>query len=165
MDAADATTALTAAINGYAMSSDEAMGIVDKLTQLDLEFAASSGDIATAMSKVASVSAQGGVSLEKLMAILTVTEDQTQQSADTIGNAWNSIFQRMSKISAGKDVSDTGASLKCLGHIRIIHNLIMKILSNYLETLIRQTTRAKNIFIHAERLTERIPFRYGNVIV
>ena len=71
----------------------------------------------------------------------------------------------MSKISAGKDVSDTGASLKCLGHIRIIHNLIMKILSNYLETLIRQTTRAKNIFIHAERLTERIPFRYGNVIV
>ena len=39
------------------------------------------------MSKVASVSAQGGVSLEKLMAILTVTEDQTQQSADTIGNA------------------------------------------------------------------------------
>ena len=75
------------------------------------------------------------------------------------------IFQRMSKIAAGKDVSDTGASLKCLGHIRIIHNLIMKILSNYLETLIRQTTRAKNIFIHAERLTERIPFRYGNVIV
>lgn len=40
MDAADATTALTAAINGYAMSSDEAMGIVDKLTQLDLIFAA-----------------------------------------------------------------------------------------------------------------------------
>ena len=40
MDAADATTALTAAINGYAMSSDEAMGIIDKLTQLDLEFAA-----------------------------------------------------------------------------------------------------------------------------
>ena len=63
------------------------------------------------MSKVASVASQGGVSLEKLMAILTVTEDQTQQSADTIGNAWNSIFQRMSKISAGKDVSDTGASL------------------------------------------------------
>ena len=44
----------------------------------------SSGDIATAMSKVASVASQGGVSLEKLMAILTVTEDQTQQSADTI---------------------------------------------------------------------------------
>lgn len=40
MDAADATTALTAAINGYAISSSEAMSIVDKLTQLDLEFAA-----------------------------------------------------------------------------------------------------------------------------
>ena len=39
------------------------------------------------MSKIESVSAQGGVSLKKLMAILTVTEDQTKQSADTIGNA------------------------------------------------------------------------------
>lgn len=39
------------------------------------------------MSKVAAVASQGGVSLEKLMAILTVTEDRTQQSADTIGNA------------------------------------------------------------------------------
>ena len=126
MDAADATTALTAAINGYAMSSDEAMGIVDKLTQLDLEFAASSGDIATAMSKVASVASQGGVSLEKLMAILTVTEDQTQQSADTIGNAWNSIFQRMSKIAAGKDVSDTGASLNDVDKVLKKMNISLK---------------------------------------
>ena len=99
------------------------------------------------MSKVASVASQGGVSLEKLMAILTVTEDQTQQSADTIGNAWNSIFQRMSKIAAGKDVSDTGASLKCLGHIRIIHNLIMKIFSKYLENPIGRATRTKSLFI------------------
>ena len=39
------------------------------------------------MSKVAAVASQGGVSLEKLMAILTVTEDQTQQSADTINKS------------------------------------------------------------------------------
>ena len=45
------------------------------------------------MSKVASVASQGGVSLEKLMAILTVTEDQTQQSADTIGNAQIFLFR------------------------------------------------------------------------
>ena len=78
------------------------------------------------MSKVASVASQGGVSLEKLMAILTVTEDQTQQSADTIGNAWNSIFQRMSKISAGKDVSDTGASLNDVDKVLKKMNISLK---------------------------------------
>lgn len=111
MDSAEATTALTAAINGYQMQASDAMDIVDQLTTLDLRFAASAGGIATALSKVASVASQSGVSLEKLEAILTVTQDQTQQSAETIGNAWNSIFQRMNNIAAGKDVDDMGESL------------------------------------------------------
>lgn len=107
----EATTALTAAINGYKLSSQEAMDIVDQLTTLDLRFAASAGGIATALSKVASVAAQSGIELEKMEAILTITQDQTQQSADTIGNAWNSVLQRMNNIAAGKNVDDMGESL------------------------------------------------------
>lgn len=111
MDSADATTALTAAINGYRMSASDAMSIVDSLTQLDLRFAASAGGIATALSKVASVASQVGIPLEKMEAILTVTQDQTQQSAETIGTAWNSILQRVNNIAAGKDIDDFGESL------------------------------------------------------
>lgn len=111
MDSAEATTALTAAINGYQMQASDAMSIVDSLTQLDLRFAASAGGIATALSKVASVASQSGVSLEKLESILTITQDQTQQSAETIGTAWNSIFQRMNNIAAGKNIDDMGESL------------------------------------------------------
>lgn len=111
MDSAEATTALTAAINGYRMEASDAMSIVDSLTQLDLRFAASAGGIATALSKVASVASQVGISLEKMEAILTVTQDQTQQSAETIGTAWNSILQRVNNIAAGKDIDDFGESL------------------------------------------------------
>lgn len=111
MDSAEATTALTAAINGYQMQASDAMTIVDSLTQLDLRFAASAGGIATALSKVASVASQVGISLEKMEAILTVTQDQTQQSAETIGTAWNSILQRINNIAAGKDIDDFGESL------------------------------------------------------
>lgn len=107
----EATTALTAAINGYKLSTQEAMDIVDSLTQLDLRFAASAGGIATALSKVASVASQVGIPLEKMEAILTVTQDQTQQSAETIGTAWNSILQRVNNIAAGKDIDDFGESL------------------------------------------------------
>ena len=44
-------------------------------------------------------------------AIITVTADRTQQAAETIGRAWNSVITRINKISAGKDVSDTGMAL------------------------------------------------------
>lgn len=123
MQASDATTALTASLNGYNMEAKDAMKIVDQLTTLDLRYATSSGDIATAMSKVASSASQAGVPLERMEAIITVTADQTQQAAETIGRAWNSILQRMNKISAGKDISDTGMALndvdKALKTVRI----------------------------------------------
>lgn len=111
MDASDATTALTASLNGYKMEASDAMKIVDQLTTLDLKYATSSGDIANALSRVASSASAAGVPLERMEAIITVTADQTQQAAETIGRAWNSVIQRINKISAGKDVSDTGKSL------------------------------------------------------
>lgn len=111
MDASDATTALTASLNGYKMKASDAMKIVDQLTTLDLKYATSSGDIANALSRVASSASAAGVPLERMEAIITVTADQTQQAAETIGRAWNSVIQRINKISAGKDVSDTGKSL------------------------------------------------------
>ena len=87
MEAEDATKALTAAINGYQKEMSDAMDIVDQLTELDLKFAASAGDIADGLSRVAAVGNQAGISLEKLEALLAVTQDQTQMSAETIGNA------------------------------------------------------------------------------
>ena len=92
MDAEEASKSLTAAINGYHKEMSDAMDIVDQMTTLDLEFAASAGDIAKGLSRVASVASQAGVPLEKLEAILAVTQDQTQMSAETIGNAWNRIL-------------------------------------------------------------------------
>lgn len=87
MEASDATTALTASLNGYNMEAKDAMKIVDQLTTLDLRYATSSGDIARAMSKVAASASQAGVPLERMEAIITVTADQTQQAAETIGRA------------------------------------------------------------------------------
>lgn len=87
MDASDATTALTASLNGYNMEAQEAMKIVDQLTTLDLKYATSSGDIANALSRVASSASNAGVSLERMEALITITSDQTQQAAETIGRA------------------------------------------------------------------------------
>lgn len=97
------------------------------------------------MSKVAASASDAGVGLDKILAILGVTQDRTQQAAETIGRAWNTILQRMNKISAGKDVSDTGASLNFWG----ITINVMKTLSNdysemsMLENPVGRATRRK----------------------
>ena len=111
MNSADATQALTASLNGYNMAASEAMNVVDQLTTLDLYYATSAGDIANALSRVASSAKDAGIPLERMEAIITVTADRTQQAAETIGRAWNSVITRINKISAGKDVSDTGMAL------------------------------------------------------
>lgn len=111
MSAEDASTSLISVLNGYKVAAEDAMQIVDKLTTLDINLASGSSDIAVAMSKTAASAADAGVELDKMLAIVAVTQDRTQQAAETIGRAWNSILQRMNKISAGKDVSDTGAAL------------------------------------------------------
>ena len=87
MNSADATQALTASLNGYNMAASEAMKVVDQLTTLDLYYATSAGDIANALSRVASTAKDAGIPLERMEAIITVTADRTQQAAETIGRA------------------------------------------------------------------------------
>lgn len=48
MDSTDATEKLTAALNGYKLSADDAIGVVDKLVNIDLIAATSSEELATA---------------------------------------------------------------------------------------------------------------------
>ena len=94
LDAATATTDLTAVMNSYGIEVDSVMRIVDQLTAIDLNYAASTGQIATALQRTAATAQQTGVSLEKLEAILAVTEQNTQLSAETTGTAWQSVFSR-----------------------------------------------------------------------
>jgi len=73
MSAEDASTSLISVMNGYKISAEDAMSVVDKLTTLDINLASGSDDIAIAMSKTAASAADAGVELDKMLAILGVT--------------------------------------------------------------------------------------------
>lgn len=53
MDSAEATELLTSTMNGYKLSVEETLEVVDKLSALDLEYATSSAEIATSLQYVA----------------------------------------------------------------------------------------------------------------
>ena len=100
--------ALTAAINGFASASLSAEQIVNKLVAVDTAFAVSAQDLAEAFSRAGSTAEDAGVSFDQLLGLVTAVEQKTARGGAVIGNAFKSIFTRLSR-------GDTIESLKELG--------------------------------------------------
>lgn len=112
MSSDNASEVLTATLNGFQMDAEQAGHINDVLTSIDLKSASDAGGIGEALTKVASMANNAGVSLEKTAAMIATIKDVTQDSDTTIGTALKSIFSRMNQIRAGKFVdSETGEAL------------------------------------------------------
>lgn len=112
MDSEQASKVLTATLNGFQMSADQAGHINDVLTSIDLQSASDAGGIGEALSRTASMANNAGVSLEKTAAMIATIKDVTQQSDETIGTSVKSILSRMNNIKVGKFVDDeTGEPL------------------------------------------------------
>ena len=112
LDSEQAAEVLTATLNGFQMSADQAGHINDVLNSIDLKSASNAGGIGQSLTKVASQANNAGISLEKTAAMIATIKDVTQDSDDSIGTALKSIFSRMNQIKAGKFVdSETGEAL------------------------------------------------------
>lgn len=78
IDAAQSSKYLTSIMKGYNIEAENSIGIVDKLTAVDMAAATSAGDIATAMAET-SVSARiAGLSIDKLIGQIAVIGEVTQ---------------------------------------------------------------------------------------
>lgn len=104
---AEATQYITSAMKGYGVSVKDASGIVDKLTKVDMESATSAGGLAEAMSKTANAANLSGVSMDKLIGMLSTVGEVTQKSMDEVGTSFQAIFSRMGNVKAGKFVKDS----------------------------------------------------------
>ena len=111
MSSEDASEVLTATLNGFQMSADQASKVNDILTSIDLESASDAGGIGVALERVASQANNAGMSLEKTAAMIATVKDVTQANDETIGNAMKSILARMNNIKAGKFIDDNGEAL------------------------------------------------------
>lgn len=122
IDSASATQYLTSAMKGYRLETDLAMGVVDKLSSVDMVSATSAGGLATGMSYVANNANIAGVEMNKLISYLAIIGEVTQKSMETVGTSLNTIFSRMASIKLGRltdpeteeDISNVETVLKNL---------------------------------------------------
>ena len=123
MESAEASTALTSSLKGYQLAASDAASVVDKLTAVDMEAAASAGDIATAMAECANSARIAGVDMNTLIGYLTTVKEVTQDGSESVGTFAKTMFARMGNIKAGnledpetgENLSDVEASLSSVG--------------------------------------------------
>lgn len=112
IDASEAASYLTSVIKGYKVEVDDAMGIVDKLTAVDLEAAVSAGGLAEAIARTANSARQAGVDMNSLIGYLAAVGEVTQRDMSTVGEAFKTMFARYGNVKLGKLIDDeSGESL------------------------------------------------------
>ncbi len=102
IDSAQATSYLTTAMKGYGVATENVIGIVDKLTAIDLISATNAGGLAEGMSQVATNADLAGISMDKLLGYLAVIGETTGASMSNVGNSLSTIFSRMANVKLGR---------------------------------------------------------------
>ena len=106
-DAEDVSNDLTAVWNGFQISEDKTEQTVDKLAAVADTSASNLSQLATAMSKVASVANNMGVDVDQLNAQIATIIATTRQAPETVGNALKTIYTRINDIKTGSDEAQT----------------------------------------------------------
>ena len=111
ISAADATEYLTSTLNGYKMSAQDAMSVVDKMSAVDLAAATSVEELALALQKTANMARTTGVELDEIIGMIATVSEVTRQAPEIVGTSFKTLFSRMTQIAAGKEIDDEGEKL------------------------------------------------------
>lgn len=101
MDSADATNYLTSITNAFKISVGDTTSVVDKLIAVDNIAATSAGELATALRYTSESAALAGVEMEQLISYIGTVSTVTRQNAEMIGQAFKTMFARMTLIQGG----------------------------------------------------------------
>lgn len=122
IDASQSINYLTTALNGFQLSSTEAMDVSDKFAAIAANAATSYEEIATALSKVASQANLAGMSIDYTTALLAKGLETTREAPETVGTALKTIIARMRELddygetlSDGVDVNNVETQLSYIG--------------------------------------------------
>ena len=115
---------LQSIMNQFDMTQDDLMEIADTIEMVSqnmaYDFASGIDEIANGIEQSGSVAKSAGLSLQEYVSMLGLVIEKTGQSGSTIGNAYKTILQRITKASATEgtleeDISAAEKSLRAVG--------------------------------------------------
>lgn len=123
MSSSSSADAIQGILNQFNLSEDQAMHVADTVEKLSseiaLDFSKGCDTISQSIATSGSVVNEAGMSFEKYAALVSTTAEKTRQPGSVIGNAFKTIFSRISRSKDGlttdAEMSDAEAALKSVG--------------------------------------------------
>ena len=125
IDSAQATQYLTSAMKGYKVEVSDVLGIVDKLSAVDLSSATSVSGLAEAMSRTATSASMAGIEMDRLLGYIALVGEVTQKSMDSVGESFKTIFARMGNVKLGKFIDEDGKDIS--GEINDVEKILSRV--------------------------------------
>jgi TP901 family phage tail tape measure protein len=111
LSAEQSVKALTAAMNGFTSAGLNSTQVINKIVAVDTAFAVSAQDLADGFSRAGSTAEDAGVKFEELLALITAVEQRTARGGAVIGNAFKSIFTRLSRGTTIGKLQELGVAI------------------------------------------------------
>ncbi len=124
MTGEDSAKMLQSVMNQFDMTQDDLMEIADTIEMVSqnmaYDFASGINEIASGIEQSGSVAKSAGLNLQEYVSMLGLVIEKTGQSGSTIGNAYKTILQRITKASVTEgtleeDISAAEKSLRAVG--------------------------------------------------
>lgn len=132
LSAGEAVNAITAAINSFNKEGLSSEDIVNRLTAVDTKFAVSAQDLAKAIERVGSTAVDAGVKFNQLLGLVTAVQTATSRGGAVIGNAFKSIFTRLSRPEVLSDLEAVGVVTKnAYGQVLPMVDIMKRLASSY----------------------------------
>lgn len=114
LSAEQSVASLTAAINGFRKEAVTSTEVINKLANVDANFAVSSKDLADGLARAGSTAQGAKVQFNELLAAVTAVQQSTARGGAVIGNAFKSIFTRIQRSGVQDALREIGVESRNL---------------------------------------------------
>ena len=135
LDAAEAVSGLTAAVNAFGEAGLTTTDIIDKLAAVDVKFAVSSEDLINGLERAGAVAIDAGVSLDSLVGIITSLQQTTARGGAVIGNGLKTIFTRIQRPESLRQLEDMGIAVRGLTGAILPADQVLKSIAKTFDSL------------------------------
>lgn len=123
LSTADSMEYLTSVMNGYQLTANDTLGVIDRLSAVDLASGTDIASLAEGISAVSDNAERAGVSMDKLLGYLAAVGETSRMEMSAVEAAYNTMFARMDDIRSsglidsrtGDDLSDVETALARAG--------------------------------------------------
>lgn len=132
IDAKDAVSNLTAAVNTFKKEALDTATIVNKLATVDAAYSVSQKDLSEAIARAGASAQDAGLNFDELIGTVTALQQVTARGGPVIGNALKSILTRTQRADVLDTLRDLGVEVESMpGKVRPALEILKDLAGKY----------------------------------